>query len=251
MKSFIKINKELQQEKPLSSELHFVPGFPGIYCDLNTTISPDDCDHYLGTTGLGSEFYIKANRISKMFIELLPYIDISFDNLNSVINLHEVTEFKDYAVSEINNLNQIYPSQLVFDLDWNHILIMYNGNTALDSFLKQNHIVKVNTNVSLWVNSETEALNGVFIGDFWRKIYSKGTIFKPSAIGTNRFESLTHIYQQFFGASVTQDEFVQLINKHQERKDTPPSENILKFEDETLQNLLALRKHLFWMYSIH
>jgi hypothetical protein len=50
MKPFLVLEEitSISFSKTSQTTLEYVPSFPGIYIDLDTSVIPEDCDHFLG-----------------------------------------------------------------------------------------------------------------------------------------------------------------------------------------------------------
>ncbi|MFT6921985.1 MAG: hypothetical protein ACJA1C_000983 [Crocinitomicaceae bacterium] len=252
MKPFLVLEEitSISFSKTSQTTLEYVPSFPGIYIDLDTSVIPDDCDHFLGETGLGSEFYLKNDRISKMFIELLPYqsVEIMDGKFNNFINetvLSDTTicELKVSALKKNNHFpTGICPSKIWIDLDLDSAFIAFE-HYELDpkiktvKTLRDVEFVAIDDNVTLGFNPKTNGLSAAFVKDFTNVFEHNGIDLTKEKTDKYRIASLKNISYRFFKEQNSKS-YSDLIKHHKSSFRTQIIDKELKVaEDKILQSL--------------
>ena len=105
-----------------------MPTFPGIFIDLDKDVDGENCDHYLGITGLGCEYHLNDGQIKKMFLELLPFDLIEFvpESVVEVIKNQLGTEIVTHEVISFKNAQCFSPKKILLNDEFNLVQFFFS-----------------------------------------------------------------------------------------------------------------------------
>ncbi len=254
MKSFIIVENNIEKSADKQGYIDFVPAFPGIFIDLDKEVDNENCDHYLGTAGLGCEYHLKDGQIKKMFLEMLPYdlvdfvpeniVEIIKKQLEKVIVTHGVISFK-------INAQCFGAKKIILNEAFNLIQFFFStpiaGKTLQESIESLNYL-KVSSNVVFGLTEKNE-LASIIVKDFAKRIYDNDFILESTIDGNSeRFKKFVKLNQQFYDKNIDGKDFEALVSNYFKKYNLLNEKTIGIISEAEILNTLVMEKK--WRHKL-
>jgi hypothetical protein len=237
MKSFVIVENTAEKGVCKEGNIDFVPAFPGIFIDLDKEVDGENCDHYLGTTGLGCEYHLKDGQIKKMFLELLPFDLVEFvpESVVEVIKKQLEKEIVPHEVVFFQNAKSFSPQKILLNEDFNLVQFFFSRpqiGESLQASIESLNYLKVSSNVAFGLTEKNE-LASIIVKDFAKRIYENDFILESTIDGNSeRFKKFVKLNQQFYDKNIDGKDFEVLV-KNYLKKHHLSDEKSLNFNIET------------------
>jgi hypothetical protein len=253
MKSFIIVDNTSEKSVCKEGNIDFVPTFPGIFIDLDKDVDGENCDHYLGTTGLGCEYHLKDGQIKKMFLELLPFDLIEFvpENVVEVIKNQLGTEIVTHEVISFKNAQCFSPKKILLNDEFNLVQFFFSTlqmDKSLQSSIESLNYLKVSCNVAFGLTEKNELVS-IIVTDFAKRIYDNDFIIESKIDGNSeRFKNFIKLNQQFYDKNIDGIEFETRVVKYLKKYNVLNEQSCpLSNESYVLNTLMNAKK---WHHKI-
>lgn len=248
MKSFIIVEKADKTVLAKEGNIDFVPAFPGIFIDLDKEVDNENCDHYLGITGLGCEYHLKDEQIKKMFLELLPFDLIEFvpESVVEVIKNHLEGEIRPHEVVSFKNAKCFTPKKILLNEEFNLIQFFFSVpkvSKSLEWTIESLNYLKVSTNVAFGLTEKNE-LASIIVTDFAKRIYDNDFILESAIEGsTVRFDNFVKLNQQFYDKKIGGTDYEVLVANYLKKFNLSDEKSVnLTIEASVLNTLVNEKK---------
>jgi len=252
MKSFIRL-KNTNTQINSDSKVDYFPSFPGIFCDLDTQIESDDCDVFLGTTGLGSEFYLKDHSISKIFVELLPYNLIDFYRESHYLQFPERSnKIESHNVDSFDQISSIFPTKILIEKKINRATIFFcsfESETTAQELINSMSFFKATDFLEFGINKQNGQLCSLVISNFLQNIFYNEIQLSKKILGNERHDSLIDLCFDFFDTQEASIKFANKVDIHNSKfEKTHITSAISEIEKKVLIGLVNQKK---WLKSLY
>lgn len=248
MKSFIIVENVVEKSVPKQGNIDYVPAFPGIFIDLDKEVDGENCDHYLGITGLGCEYHLKDGQIKKMFLELLPYDLIEFvpENVAELIKNQLGGEITPHELVSFKNAKCFTPKKILLNEEFNLVQFFFSipkVGKSLQWSIESLNYLKVSTNVAFGLTEKNE-LASIIVTDFAKRIYDNDLILESAIEGTTeRFDNFVKLNQQFYDKKIGGADYEVLVANYLKKFNLSDEKSVnLTIEASVLNTLVKEKK---------
>lgn len=219
MKSFRVLEYASENGRLPEEIVTYFPAFPGIFIDLNREVDVNDCDHYLGVTGLGCEYYLKNGQFSKLFLdssytyplELMTDLleEVIRNRMNGAMTGHQITSYK--------NARCFNPEKILVNEDFNLIQFFFSQpkkGESLEEQIESLIDLKISRSVTLGITNRNELVS-ITVADFAKRIEHNGILLEKEIDGNpDRFDCLVQLIQRSLDPDIRREEFKKLATNY-------------------------------------
>lgn len=219
MKSFVIVENTNEKSVCKEGNIDFVPAFPGIFIDLDKEVDGENCDHYLGITGLGCEYHLKDGQIKKLFLDMNRFdlIEMMPEHVIGHIEKQFESETKTHELVSFKNARCFNAQKILLNEDFNLIQFIFflpKIEKSLEGNNESLHFLKVSSAVAFGLTEKNE-LASIIVTNFAKRIYNNDIIFESIIDGSaDRFDKFFKLNQQFYDKNIDGKEFETRVAKY-------------------------------------